>query len=100
VRPPRGAGAPAGRPGRAGRPLRRAPGGGFHDHAGADRGRRAGGGGRMNEDLTALAGQVAERLLARAEKVAVAETSAGGLINHALTNVAGSSKWYAGGAVP
>src|SRR5581483_3922480 len=50
--------------------------------------------------LEALARQVAERLLARGEKVAVAETSAGGLINDALTDLPGSSKWDLGGAVP
>jgi len=50
--------------------------------------------------LDTLARRVADRLLARGEKVAVAETSAGGLINHALTDIAGSSKWYLGGAVP
>jgi PncC family amidohydrolase len=54
----------------------------------------------MSESLDSLARRVAERLLARGEKVAVAETSAGGLVNHALTDIAGSSKWYAGGAVP
>lgn len=36
----------------------------------------------------------------RGEKLAVAETSAGGALNSALTDIAGSSKWYAGGAVP
>src|SRR5207249_2202824 len=55
---------------------------------------------RRPPSVDALARQVAERLLARGEKVAVAETSAGGLINHALTDIAGSSKWYLGGAVP
>jgi PncC family amidohydrolase len=50
-------------------------------------------------DLAALAERVAERLIARGETVAVAESSAGGLISAALLAVPGASKFYVGGAV-
>ena len=50
-------------------------------------------------DLNALAERVAERLIARGETVAIAESSAGGLISAALLVVPGASKFYVGGAV-
>ncbi len=50
-------------------------------------------------DLNALATRVAERLTARGETIAIAESSAGGLISAALLAVPGASKFYVGGAV-
>lgn len=50
-------------------------------------------------DLNALAERVAERLIARGETVAIAESSSGGLISAALLAVPGASKFYVGGAV-
>jgi nicotinamide-nucleotide amidase len=49
--------------------------------------------------LIELAGQVGERLRARGETVAVAESSAGGLIAAALLAVPGASSFFRGGAV-
>jgi PncC family amidohydrolase len=46
-----------------------------------------------------LATTVAEKLKARAETVAVAEGSCGGLISAALLAVPGASKYYVGGTV-
>jgi nicotinamide-nucleotide amidase len=54
--------------------------------------------GRM-EELEALAAELGERLKARGETVAVAESSSGGLISAALLSVPGASKYYLGGAV-
>jgi PncC family amidohydrolase len=51
------------------------------------------------QDLDALAAELGERLKARGETVAVAESSSGGLISAALLGVAGASKYYLGGAV-
>jgi PncC family amidohydrolase len=50
-------------------------------------------------DLAARAGRVAELLLARRETVAVAESSAGGLVAAALLAVPGASAYFRGGAV-
>lgn len=50
-------------------------------------------------DLNALAERVAERLTARGETLAIAESSSGGLISAALLAVPGASKFYVGGAV-
>ena len=50
-------------------------------------------------DLDALAAALAEKLKARGETVAVAESSSGGLISAALLTVPGASKYYLGGAV-
>ena len=52
----------------------------------------------MNE-LMSLAAQVGERLKARGETVAVAESSAGGLISAALLSVPGASAYFIGGSV-
>jgi PncC family amidohydrolase len=53
----------------------------------------------LSRELTEAAEAVAERLVARKEKVAVAESSAGGLISASLLSVAGASAYYAGGTV-
>ena len=53
----------------------------------------------MNPDLTKLAREVAERLITRGETVAVAESSAGGLISAVLLSVPGASAYFVGGAV-
>lgn len=51
------------------------------------------------QDLEALGGEVGERLKARGETVAVAESSSGGLVSAALLAVSGASKYFLGGAV-
>jgi nicotinamide-nucleotide amidase len=51
------------------------------------------------EELMALGAEVGERLKTRAEKVAVAESSSGGLISAALLSVPGASAYFLGGAV-
>ncbi len=51
-------------------------------------------------DLLTLGQRAGELLLARGEKVAVGETSAGGLISASLLAVPGASAYFAGGAVP
>ena len=53
----------------------------------------------MTDDLTRLARAVAEHLIARQQTVAVAESSAGGLISAALLAVPGASAYYLGGGV-
>jgi PncC family amidohydrolase len=50
-------------------------------------------------ELARLAAAVAARLTERAETLAVAESSTGGLISAALLAVPGASKFYVGGAV-
>ena len=50
-------------------------------------------------DVDELANALGERLKARGETVAVAESSSGGLISAALLSVPGASKYYLGGAV-
>ncbi|MFO1118277.1 MAG: CinA family protein [Beijerinckiaceae bacterium] len=50
-------------------------------------------------DLEKIAAQVAEKLIARREKIAVSESSSGGLISAALLAVPGASAYYLGGAV-
>ena len=50
-------------------------------------------------DLFALGARIGERLVTRGETVAVAESSAGGLISAALLSRAGASAYYLGGAV-
>jgi nicotinamide-nucleotide amidase len=51
------------------------------------------------QDLLPLAAAIAERLKARGETVAVAESSTGGLISAALLAVPGASAYFIGGAV-
>ena len=51
------------------------------------------------DELWALAAKVGERLKARGETIAVAESSSGGLISAALLSVPGASAYYLGGAV-
>jgi nicotinamide-nucleotide amidase len=51
------------------------------------------------EELEALAAEIGAALKARGEKIAVNESSAGGLISAALLSVAGASAYYVGGAV-
>jgi PncC family amidohydrolase len=51
------------------------------------------------QTLLPLAEKIAARLIARNEKIAVAEGSAGGLISAALLAVPGASAYYLGGAV-
>src|SRR3981189_2593823 len=52
----------------------------------------------MNESL-ALAEQIGQLLTRRKETVAIAESSAGGLISAALLAVPGASAYFLGGAV-
>ena len=49
--------------------------------------------------LTEPAAAIAERLTARGESIAVAESAAGGLISAALLTVPGASAYYFGGVV-
>ena len=55
--------------------------------------------GHTVEQVDALAAELGERLKARKETVAVAESSSGGLISAALLSVPGASAYYLGGAV-
>ena len=47
-----------------------------------------------------LAFELGELLVSRGEKVAVSETTAGGLISARMLSVAGASRWFDGGIVP
>jgi PncC family amidohydrolase len=51
------------------------------------------------QELVPTAQQVAQRVIARGETIAVAESSAGGLISAALLSVSGASAYFVGGAV-
>ena len=53
----------------------------------------------MPEKLSSLSASVAARLVARKETLAVAESSAGGLISAALLSIPGASAYFMGGAV-
>ena len=53
----------------------------------------------MWQDLLSQGAAVGERLKAREETVAVAESSSGGLISAALLSVPGASAYFLGGAV-
>ena len=50
-------------------------------------------------ELEAMAATIGERLKAREETIAVAESSSGGLVSAALLSVPGASKYFLGGAV-
>ena len=51
------------------------------------------------KDLLPLAEKIAQRLIARRETIAVAESSTGGLVAAALLAVPGASAYFLGGAV-
>lgn len=51
------------------------------------------------DDLEALAAAIGEALKMRGDKIAVAESSSGGLISAALLSVPGASAYFLGGAV-
>ena len=51
------------------------------------------------DELEALAAEIGAALKMRGEKIAVAESSSGGLISAALLSVPGASAYYVGGAV-
>lgn len=51
------------------------------------------------QELLPLAARVGERLKARKETVAIAESSSGGLLSAALLSIPGASAYFLGGAV-
>lgn len=53
----------------------------------------------LNDEQQTLADEIAALLIGRGEKVAVAESTTGGIVSAALLSVAGASKYYAGGGV-
>ena len=53
----------------------------------------------MDARISKLAGQIAQALKARAQTLAIVESSAGGLINAAMVAVPGASAYYLGGCV-
>jgi len=53
----------------------------------------------LDTEQQALAADIAERVIARGETIAVAESTTGGLISAALLSVAGASRYFAGGGV-
>lgn len=55
---------------------------------------------RLMRDLLTLGQRAGDLLQGRGEKIAVGETSAGGLITASLLAVPGASTYFAGGAVP
>jgi nicotinamide-nucleotide amidase len=50
-------------------------------------------------NLQALAGRVAERLLAAGQRLVTAESCTGGWIGKTCTDLPGSSNWFLGGAI-
>ncbi len=53
----------------------------------------------LTDEQSTLALEIAELLIARGEKVAVSESTTGGLVSAALLSVGGASKYFAGGGV-
>ncbi len=53
----------------------------------------------LTSEQSRLAKEIADMLTSRGERIAVAESTTGGLVSAALLSVAGASKYYAGGAV-
>src|SRR5213080_4631524 len=51
------------------------------------------------KELVAIAEQIAAKLIERGERIAVAESSTGGLISAALLSVPGASAYFLGGGV-
>lgn len=51
------------------------------------------------EDLSSLAERISQLLISRNQTIAIAESSAGGLISAALLSVPGASAYFIGGAV-
>jgi nicotinamide-nucleotide amidase len=51
------------------------------------------------QDLVAIAAQIAAKLVARKQNIAIAESSTGGLISASLLAVPGASAYFLGGAV-
>ncbi len=56
-------------------------------------------GGAVPGDPAAIVAAIADHLRARHETLAVAESACGGLLSHLLTNLPGSSAWFAGAVV-
>src|SRR5262245_19698303 len=54
---------------------------------------------RTMQDLVAIATEIAAKLVARKQTIAVAEYSTGGLISASLLAVPGASAYFLGGAV-
>jgi PncC family amidohydrolase len=53
----------------------------------------------LSEEQQSLAAEIGAKLAERGETVAVAESTAGGLVSAALLSVGGASKYYRGGGV-
>ena len=51
------------------------------------------------QEAAALSRQLGELLMAKGQMCATAESCTGGLVGHLITEVAGSSAWFAGGAI-
>lgn len=51
------------------------------------------------EDLATIAARIGQALVARGQRVAVAESSSGGLVSAALLTVPGASAFYLGGSI-